>query len=69
MNLNFWNILFNFGIGKGGILIEDKISYVDSVNFEILAQLVMVEIKIVTLANRFTEMYLGEIPTNIDFGI
>ena len=26
MNLNFWNILFNFGIGKGGILIEDKIS-------------------------------------------
>ena len=30
-------------------LIEDKISYVDSVNFEILAQLVMVENKIVTL--------------------
>ena len=38
-------------------LIEDKISYVDSVNFEILAQLVMVENKIVTLANSFTEMY------------
>ena len=38
-------------------LIEDKIAYVDSVNFEILAQLVMVENKIVTLTNSFSEMY------------
>ena len=38
-------------------LIEDKISYVDSVNFEILSQLVMVENKIITLTNSFTDMY------------
>ena len=38
-------------------LMEDKTAYIDSVNFEILAQLVMVENKIVTLANSFTEMY------------
>ena len=38
-------------------LIEDKAGYIDSVNFEILAQLVMVENKIVTLTNSFTEMY------------
>ena len=38
-------------------LIEDKTAYIDSVNFEILAQLVMVENKIVTLTNSFTEMY------------
>ena len=38
-------------------LIEDKISYVDSVNFEILSQLVMVENKIITLTNSFSEMY------------
>ena len=38
-------------------LIEDKTAYIDSVNFEILAQLVMVENKIVTLANSFSEMY------------
>ena len=38
-------------------LMEDKAAYIDSVNFEILAQLVMVENKIVTLTNSFTEMY------------
>ena len=38
-------------------LIEDKISYVDSVNFEILSQLVMVENKIITLTNSFSDMY------------
>ena len=38
-------------------LIEDKAAYIDSVNFEILAQLVMIENKIVTLTNSFTEMY------------
>ena len=38
-------------------LIEDKTAYIDSVNFEILAQLVMVENKIVTLTNSFSEMY------------
>ena len=38
-------------------LMEDKASYIDSVNFEILAQLVMIENKIVTLTNSFTEMY------------
>jgi len=38
-------------------LIEDKTAYIDSVNFEILAQLVMIENKIVTLTNSFTEMY------------
>ena len=36
---------------------EDKTAYIDSVNFEILAQLVMIENKIVTLTNSFTEMY------------
>ena len=38
-------------------IIEDRTTYIDSVNFEILAQLVMVENKIVTLTNSFTEMY------------
>ena len=38
-------------------LIEDRTAYIDSVNFEILAQLVMIENKIVTLTNSFTEMY------------
>ena len=38
-------------------LIEDKAAYIDSVNFEILAQLVMIENKIVTLTNSFTEIY------------
>ena len=38
-------------------LMEDKTAYIDSVNFEILAQLVMIENKIVTLTNSFTEMY------------
>ena len=38
-------------------LMEDKAAYIDSVNFEILAQLVMIENKIVTLTNSFTEMY------------
>jgi TolA-binding protein len=38
-------------------MMEDKAAYIDSVNFEILAQLVMVENKIVTLTNSFTEMY------------
>ncbi len=38
-------------------LMEDKTAYIDSVNFEILAQLVLIENKIVTLANSFTEMY------------
>jgi len=38
-------------------ILEDKAAYTDSTNFEILAQLVMVENKIVTLTNSFTEMY------------
>lgn len=38
-------------------LLEDKGAYIDSVNFEILSQLVMIENKIVTLTNSFTEMY------------
>ena len=38
-------------------LLEDKAAYIDSINFEILAQLVMIENKIVTLTNSFTEMY------------
>lgn len=38
-------------------LLEDKAAYSDSTNFEVLAQLVMIENKIVTLANSFTELY------------
>ena len=38
-------------------LLEDKAAYIDSTNFEILAQLVMIENKIVTMTNSFTEMY------------
>ncbi|MBC8216499.1 MAG: tetratricopeptide repeat protein [Candidatus Marinimicrobia bacterium] len=37
--------------------LEDKAAYVDSTNFELLAQLVMIENKIVTLTSSFTEMY------------
>jgi len=39
------------------LLLEDKAAFIDSVNFQILSQLVMVENKIVTLATSFTEMY------------
>lgn len=38
-------------------LLEDKAAYSDSTNFQILSQLVMIENKIVTMANSFTEMY------------
>ena len=38
-------------------LLEDKAAYSDSTNFEVLAQLVMIENKIVTLANSFIELY------------
>ena len=38
-------------------LLEDKAAYSDSTNFEVLAQLVMIENKIITLANSFTELY------------
>lgn len=38
-------------------MLEDKAAYIDSTNFEILAQLVMIENKIVTMTNSFTEMY------------
>ncbi len=38
-------------------ILEDKAEYNDSTNFEILSQLVMIENKIVTLTNSFTEMY------------
>ncbi len=38
-------------------MLEDKAAYTDSTNFEILAQLVMIENKIVTLTNSFTEIY------------
>ena len=38
-------------------MLEDKSIYTDSTNFEILAQLMMIENKIVTLTNSFTEMY------------
>jgi tol-pal system protein YbgF len=38
-------------------LLEDKVVYTDSVNFEILSKLVMIENKIVTLTNSFSEMY------------
>ena len=38
-------------------LLEDKAAYSDSTNFEVLAKLVMIENKIVTLANSFTELY------------
>ncbi len=38
-------------------ILEDKAEYSDSTNFEILSQLVMIENKIVTLTNSFTEMY------------
>ena len=38
-------------------LLEDKAAYIDSIKFEILAQLVMIENKIVTMTNSFTEMY------------
>ncbi len=41
---------------KIGVL-EDKVAYIDSTNFEILAQLVMIENKIITLTSSFTEMY------------
>lgn len=39
------------------VLLEDKAGYIDSVNFQILSQLIMIENKIVTLATSFTEMY------------
>ncbi len=38
-------------------MLEDKAAYTDSTNFEILAQLVMIENKIVTLTNSFSEIY------------
>ena len=38
-------------------MLEDKSIYTDSTNFEILAHLMMIENKIVTLTNSFTEMY------------
>ena len=38
-------------------ILEDKAEYTDSTNFEILSQLVMIENKIITLTNSFTEMY------------
>lgn len=38
-------------------MLEDKAAYSDSTNFQILSQLVMIENKIVTLANSFTEVY------------
>lgn len=38
-------------------LLEDKAAYSDSTNFQILSQLVMIENKIITLTNSFTEMY------------
>ncbi len=38
-------------------ILEDKAEYTDSTNFEVLSQLVMIENKIVTLTNSFTEMY------------
>lgn len=38
-------------------MLEDKAAYSDSTNFQILSQLVMIENKIVTMANSFTEMY------------
>ncbi len=38
-------------------LLEDKAAYSDSTNFEVLSQLVMIENKIITLANSFTELY------------
>ena len=38
-------------------MLEDKSIYTDSTNFVILAQLMMIENKIVTLTNSFTEMY------------
>ena len=38
-------------------VLEDNVSYIDSTNFEILAQLVMIENKIITLTSSFTEMY------------
>ncbi len=46
-------------------ILEDKAAYTDSTNFEILAQLVMIENKVVTLTNSFTEMYnlKNETPT------
>ncbi len=38
-------------------ILEDKAEYSDSTNFEILSQLIMIENKIITLTNSFTEMY------------
>jgi len=38
-------------------ILEDKASYSDSTNFEILAQLIMIENKIVTLTRSFNEQY------------
>jgi TolA-binding protein len=38
-------------------ILEDKAAYIDSTNFEILSQLVMIENKIVTLTNSFSEIY------------
>ncbi|HIA30565.1 MAG TPA: hypothetical protein EYN82_02955 [Candidatus Marinimicrobia bacterium] len=38
-------------------LLEDNAGRTDSTNFEILAKLVMIENKIVTLTNSFSEMY------------
>ena len=38
-------------------LLEDNAGSTDSTNFEILAKLVMIENKIVTLTNSFSEMY------------
>ncbi len=38
-------------------ILEDKAAYIDSTNFEILAKLMMIENKIVTLTNSFSEIY------------
>ena len=43
-------------------LLEDKAAYSDSTNFQILSQLVMIENKIITMANSFTEMYALKTP-------
>ncbi len=47
-------------------LLEDKAVYVDSTNFEILSQMVLIENKIVSLANSFNDIMAARSSINTD---
>lgn len=49
-------------------LLEDKASFIDSTNFEILSQLVLIENKIVSLTQSFSDIMAARQPANLSGG-